>query len=110
MLIADCLADPTQSSIHRKLYNTPVLATYSLPRSSVFEIEMAHLSTEVYLANSFMQSGDASPSTPKLQLQLSIPIPSRDPTFYIPDGNTVLLVENILFKVTLFLDPRWTRN
>ncbi|KAG6333001.1 hypothetical protein ID866_6092 [Astraeus odoratus] len=46
-----------------------------------------------------MHSGEPSPSTPKLQLQLSIPIPSRDPTYYIPDGNTVLLVENTLFKV-----------
>ncbi|KIM66809.1 hypothetical protein SCLCIDRAFT_1210863 [Scleroderma citrinum Foug A] len=60
---------------------------------------MAHLSADDYLASSFMHSGNASPSTPKLQLQLSIPIPSRDATYYIPDGNTVLLVENTLFKV-----------
>ncbi|KAF9236486.1 hypothetical protein BU15DRAFT_49906, partial [Melanogaster broomeanus] len=39
------------------------------------------------------------PSTPKLQLQLSIPIPSRDTSYYYSDGNTVLLVENTLFKV-----------
>ncbi|KAI6147334.1 hypothetical protein BKA82DRAFT_4152531 [Pisolithus tinctorius] len=41
----------------------------------------------------------ADSSTPKLQLHLSIPIPSRDHTYYIADGNTVLLVENTLFKV-----------
>ncbi|KAH7884965.1 hypothetical protein F5I97DRAFT_1810244 [Phlebopus sp. FC_14] len=46
-----------------------------------------------------MHSGEASPSTPKLQLQLSIPIPSRDTAYYYSDGNTVLLVENTLFKV-----------
>jgi len=35
-----------------------------------------------------------------LQLsRLSIPGPSRDPTYYISDGNSVLLVENTLFKV-----------
>ncbi|KIK97067.1 hypothetical protein PAXRUDRAFT_825309 [Paxillus rubicundulus Ve08.2h10] len=59
---------------------------------------MAHLSTE-YLTSTFMHSGNASPSTPKLQLQLSIPIPSRDRIYYHFDGNTVLLVENTLFKV-----------
>lgn len=32
-------------------------------------------------------------------LKLSIPGPSRDPTYYIGDGNTVLLVDNTLFKV-----------
>lgn len=62
---------------------------------------MANLSTDVYLASSFMHSGEPSPSTPKLQLQLSIPIPSRDATYYIPDGNTVLLVESTLFKVRI---------
>lgn len=46
-----------------------------------------------------MQAGSSSPITPKLQLQLSIPIPSRDPEYYISDGNTVLLVETTLFKV-----------
>ncbi|KAH7909811.1 hypothetical protein BJ138DRAFT_1154339 [Hygrophoropsis aurantiaca] len=60
---------------------------------------MAHLPSEVYLSSTFMHSGNISPSTPKLQLQLSIPIPVRDPNYYIPDGNTVLLVENTLFKV-----------
>ncbi|KAH7925601.1 hypothetical protein BV22DRAFT_1112228 [Leucogyrophana mollusca] len=60
---------------------------------------MAHLPSEVYLTNTFMHSGNVSPSTPKLQLQLSIPIPARDPTYYISDGNTVLLVESTLFKV-----------
>ncbi|KAF8843224.1 hypothetical protein BDN67DRAFT_964589 [Paxillus ammoniavirescens] len=59
---------------------------------------MAHLSTE-YLTSTFMHSGNVSPSTPKLQLQLSIPIPSRDRVYYYFDGNTVLLVENTLFKV-----------
>ncbi|KAG1879156.1 hypothetical protein F4604DRAFT_1891821 [Suillus subluteus] len=58
---------------------------------------MAHLPSEVYLTTSFMHSGDVSPTTPKLQLQLSIP--HHDPTYYIPDGNTVLLVENTLFRV-----------
>ncbi|KAF9221488.1 hypothetical protein BS17DRAFT_737146 [Gyrodon lividus] len=60
---------------------------------------MAHLPAEVYLTSTFMHSGNVSPSTPKLQLQLSIPIPSRDPSYYYFDGNTVLLVENTLFKV-----------
>jgi len=46
-----------------------------------------------------MQTDSSSPITPKLQLQLSIPIPSRDPEYYISDGNTVLLVETTLFKV-----------
>ncbi|KAG2359638.1 hypothetical protein BDR07DRAFT_1452278 [Suillus spraguei] len=58
---------------------------------------MAHLPSDVYLTTSFMHSGDVSPTTPKLQLQLSIP--HHDPTYYIPDGNTVLLVENTLFRV-----------
>ena len=30
---------------------------------------------------------------------LSLSIPTRDADYYISDGNTVLLVENILFKV-----------
>ena len=30
---------------------------------------------------------------------LSLSIPTRDAEYYISDGNTVLLVENILFKV-----------
>ncbi|EIW81192.1 hypothetical protein CONPUDRAFT_55683 [Coniophora puteana RWD-64-598 SS2] len=46
-----------------------------------------------------MHPGDDGPGTPKLQLQLSIPIPSRDSRYYISDGNTVLLVENTLFRV-----------
>jgi hypothetical protein len=37
-------------------------------------------------------------------LQLSIP--TRDPTYYISDGNTVLLVESTLFKVTTVLTLR----
>ena len=61
---------------------------------------MAHLPPDVYLTNTFMHSGNVSPSTPKLQLQLSIPIPTRDSMYYYADGNTVLLVENTLFKVT----------
>ncbi|CCM04931.1 uncharacterized protein FIBRA_07128 [Fibroporia radiculosa] len=32
-------------------------------------------------------------------LRLSIPGPSKDPMYYISDGNTVLLVDNTLFKV-----------
>ncbi|KAF8558324.1 hypothetical protein OG21DRAFT_1433586 [Imleria badia] len=60
---------------------------------------MAHLAADVYLTNTFMHSGNVSPSTPKLQLQLSIPIPTRDSIYYYSDGNTVLLVENTLFKV-----------
>ena len=32
---------------------------------------------------------------------LSLSIPTRDTEYYISDGNTVLLVENILFKVRL---------
>ncbi|KAG9315651.1 hypothetical protein JVU11DRAFT_3296 [Chiua virens] len=58
---------------------------------------MAHLPPDVYLTNTFMHSADVSPSTPKLQLQLSIP--SRDSMYYYSDGNTVLLVETTLFKV-----------
>ncbi|TCD70172.1 hypothetical protein EIP91_004642 [Steccherinum ochraceum] len=42
------------------------------------------------MSNSFLGDGI---------LSLSIPGPSRDPTYYISDGNTVLLVENTLFKV-----------
>ena len=61
---------------------------------------MAHLPPDVYLTHTFMHSGNVSPSTPKLQLHLSIPIPTRDSMYYYADGNTVLLVENTLFKVT----------
>ena len=32
-------------------------------------------------------------------LSLSMPGPSRDPMYYISDGNSVFLVENTLFKV-----------
>ncbi|KAF8440827.1 hypothetical protein L210DRAFT_3612106 [Boletus edulis BED1] len=46
-----------------------------------------------------MHSENVSPSTPKLHFQLSIPIPTRDSLYYYSDGNTVLLVENTLFKV-----------
>ena len=53
-----------------------------------------------YLSASFMHAG-SSPITPKLEFQLSIPIPTRDPDYYISDGNTVLLVENTLFKVCI---------
>lgn len=60
---------------------------------------MAHLSADVFAGSFMSHSGEVSPSTPKLQLHLSIPIPSRDSTYYIADGNTVLLVENTLFKV-----------
>ncbi|KAH9947630.1 hypothetical protein B0H21DRAFT_738207 [Amylocystis lapponica] len=42
------------------------------------------------MANSFLRDG---------MLQLSIPGPSRDTMYYISDGNSVLLVENTLFKV-----------
>lgn len=42
------------------------------------------------MSNSFLNEG---------MLLLSIPGPSRDPTYYIHDGNSVLLVENTLFKV-----------
>ena len=42
------------------------------------------------MSNSFLGDG---------MLSLSIPGPSRDPVYYIPDGNSVLLVENTLFKV-----------
>lgn len=34
-------------------------------------------------------------------LLLSMPGPSRDPSYYIHDGNSVLLVENTLFKVRI---------
>lgn len=37
------------------------------------------------------------PSLPPGFLQLSIP--TRDPVYYIPDGNTVLLVDRTLFRV-----------
>ncbi|TBU39182.1 hypothetical protein BD309DRAFT_993934 [Dichomitus squalens] len=42
------------------------------------------------MSNSFLNDGI---------LLLSMPGPSRDPSYYIHDGNTVLLVENTLFKV-----------
>ena len=42
------------------------------------------------MSNSFLGDGI---------LSLSIPGPRRDPVYYIPDGNSVLLVENTLFKV-----------
>lgn len=42
------------------------------------------------MSNSFLGDG---------MLSLSIPGPSRDAVYYIPDGNSVLLVENTLFKV-----------
>ena len=42
------------------------------------------------MTNSFLGDG---------MLSLSMPGPSRDPTYYISDGNSVLLVENTLFKV-----------
>ncbi|KAI9058248.1 hypothetical protein FKP32DRAFT_1659419 [Trametes sanguinea] len=45
------------------------------------------------MTNSFLNDG---------MLLLSMPgprLPCRDPTYYINDGNTVLFVENILFKV-----------
>ena len=44
------------------------------------------------MTNSFLNDG---------MLLLSMPGPSRDPTFYIHDGNSVLLVENTLFKVCI---------
>ena len=44
------------------------------------------------MTNSFLGDG---------MLSLSIPGPSRDPTYYIFDGNSVLLVENTLFRVSL---------
>ena len=59
--------------------------------------------TSISISNSFMQPGSTSPITPKLQLQLSIPVVQRDPDYYISDGNTVLLVENTLFKVGALL-------
>ncbi|KAK7681599.1 hypothetical protein QCA50_015332 [Cerrena zonata] len=43
------------------------------------------------MSNSFL--GDSG------LLSLSIPGPTRDSTYYISDGNTVLLVENTLFRV-----------
>ncbi|PCH40289.1 hypothetical protein WOLCODRAFT_136764 [Wolfiporia cocos MD-104 SS10] len=42
------------------------------------------------MANSFLHDE---------MLKLSIPGPSRDPVYYISDGNTVLMVDNTLFKV-----------
>ncbi|KIP10202.1 hypothetical protein PHLGIDRAFT_65999 [Phlebiopsis gigantea 11061_1 CR5-6] len=42
------------------------------------------------MTNSFLGDG---------MLSLSIPGPSRDPTYYIFDGNSVLLVESTLFRV-----------
>lgn len=58
-----------------------------------------------------MDHGDLHPESPLMaamtnsflgdgMLSLSIPGPSRDPTYYIPDGNSVLLVENTLFRVS----------
>ena len=44
------------------------------------------------MSNSFLRDG---------MLQLSIPGPGRDPVYYISDGNSVLLVENTLFKVRI---------
>lgn len=44
------------------------------------------------MSNSFLNEG---------MLLLSMPGPSRDATYYIHDGNSVLLVENTLFKVRL---------
>ena len=41
------------------------------------------------MSNSFLHDGI---------LLLSMPGPSRDPAYYIHDGNSVLLVENTLFK------------
>ncbi len=38
-------------------------------------------------------------------LLLSMPGPSRDPSYYIHDGNSVLLVENTLFKVRIHPQP-----
>lgn len=46
------------------------------------------------MSNSFLHDG---------MLLLSIPGPSRDPVYYIHDGNSVLLVENTLFKVSSLL-------
>ena len=43
------------------------------------------------MSNSFLNDG---------MLSLSMPGPSRDQTYYIPDGNTVMLVENTLFRVS----------
>ena len=45
------------------------------------------------MTNSFLNDG---------MLLLSMPGPSRDPSYYIHDGNTVLLVENTLFKVRVY--------
>ena len=42
-------------------------------------------------------------------LSLSIPGPSRDPTYYIADGNSVFLVENTLFKVSCLNYALFTR-
>ena len=42
------------------------------------------------MSNSFLNDG---------MLLLSMPGPGRDPAYYIHDGNSVLLVENTLFKV-----------
>ena len=53
-----------------------------------------------------MNPDDLHPDSPLMtsflgdgMLSLSIPGPSRDATYYIPDGNSVLLVENVLFRV-----------
>ena len=57
-----------------------------------------------------MEHDDLHPDSPLMNmsllnegmLSLSMPGPSRDKTYYIPDGNTVLLVENTLFRVSTF--------
>lgn len=52
-----------------------------------------------------MEFGVISPSFPKFSLMEDQSIskkgsaPARDSTYYIADGNVVILVENILFKV-----------
>ena len=49
------------------------------------------------MTNSFLNDGML------LGLSISGPrLPYRDPTYYINDGNSVLLVENTLFKVRDF--------
>lgn len=40
-------------------------------------------------------------------LSLSMPGPTRDPTYYITDGNSVFLVENTLFKVRDYVFGMW---
>ncbi|KAF7987052.1 hypothetical protein HWV62_187 [Athelia sp. TMB] len=75
------------------------MATTSAPGHPTSTINTAPSYLSTATAGSFMQPGSSSPITPKLQLQLSIPIPARDYDYYISDGNTVLLVESTLFKV-----------